>query len=95
MRILCGCIGATTGHARIGGVDVLQRPNEVKRRIGYLPEVPPLYGTMVVEDYVTFAASIKGVAQPLAAAERALERAIGARRPARRGGGWGRRERAD
>lgn len=74
MRILCGCIGATAGHARIGGVDVLQRPNEVKRRIGYLPEVPPLYGTMVVEDYVSFAASIKGVAQPAAAAERVLER---------------------
>jgi len=74
MRILCGCIGATSGHARVGGVDVLERPSEVKRRIGYLPEVPPLYGTMVVEDYVAFAASIKGVDQPEAAASRALER---------------------
>ena len=64
MRILSGCIGATAGHARVGGVDVLQKPNEVKRRIGYLPEVPPLYGTMVVEDYVAFAASIKGVEDP-------------------------------
>ncbi|HCH65853.1 MAG: MFS transporter [Deltaproteobacteria bacterium] len=74
MRILSGCIGATAGHARIGGVDVLQKPNEVKRRIGYLPEVPPLYGAMVVEDYVAFAASIKGVAKPAMAASQALER---------------------
>lgn len=74
MRILCGCIGATAGHARVGGVDVLERPAEVKRRIGYLPEVPPLYGAMVVEDYVAFAASIKGVDQTEVAAARALER---------------------
>jgi len=74
MRILSGCIGATAGHARVGGVDVLQKPNEVKRRIGYLPEVPPLYGTMVVEEYVAFAASIKGVSSPQAATSRVLER---------------------
>ena len=74
MRIVCGCIGATSGHARVGGVDVLERPIEVKRRIGYLPEVPPLYPSMVVEDYVAFAASIKGVERPREAAARALER---------------------
>ncbi len=74
MRILCGCIGATAGHARVGGVDVLEKPNEVKRRIGYLPEVPPLYGTMLVEDYVAFAASIKGVSSPAEAASKALDR---------------------
>jgi ABC-2 type transport system ATP-binding protein len=74
MRILAGCIGATAGHARVGGVDVLQKPNQVKRRIGYLPEVPPLYGTMIVEDYVAFAASIKGVARPDVATGQVLER---------------------
>lgn len=74
MRILCGCIGATSGHARVGGVDVLDRPAEVKRRIGYLPEVPPLYGAMVVDDYLAFAARIKGAQAPEDAALKAIER---------------------
>ncbi len=74
MRILCGCIGATSGVARVGGVDVLDAPTEAKRRIGYLPEVPPLYPAMEVEDYVAFAASLRGVADPQAAAARAVER---------------------
>jgi len=74
MRILCGCIGATSGHARVGGFDVLQRPHEVKRRVGYLPEVPPLYGNMVVEEYVAFAGRIKGAGKPREAAARAIER---------------------
>ena len=56
MRILTGCIGATSGRALIGGMDVMEHPREVKRKIGYLPEVPPLYGTMPVRDYVAFAA---------------------------------------
>jgi len=71
MRILCGCIGATSGHARVGGFDVLQKPNEVKRRVGYLPEVPPVYGNMVVEDYVAFAGRIKGAEDPAKAALKA------------------------
>lgn len=74
MRILCGCIGATSGRALIGGMDVVENPRAVKRKIGYLPEVPPLYGTMPVRDYVAFAAQIKDVADPLAAADRALAR---------------------
>ena len=74
MRILTGCIGATSGRALIGGMDVMEHPREVKRKIGYLPEVPPLYGTMPVRDYVAFAARIKDVADPEAAADRALER---------------------
>ncbi len=74
MRILCGCIGATSGHARVGGVDVLARPEVVKRSIGYLPEIPPLYGAMVVEEYVAFAASIKGVSDSVGAARRSLDR---------------------
>ena len=74
MRILCGCIGASSGRARLAGHDVLDAPDEVKRRIGYLPEVPPLYPTMTVEDYVTFAARLKGVEDPAAATDRALGR---------------------
>lgn len=74
MRILCGCVGATSGRATIGGQDVLSHPREVKRRIGYLPETPPLYGAMVVRDYIRFAAQIKDVDQPDKAADRVIER---------------------
>ena len=74
MRILCGCIGASSGTARVGGLDVVSSPREVKRKIGYLPEVPPVYPTMTVRDYVAFAAQIRGVEQPGVAAQRALGR---------------------
>lgn len=74
MRMLCGCIGATSGSARVGGDDVAAAPAKVKARIGYLPEVPPLYPTMVVRDYVAFAASVRGVSDAAGAAARALDR---------------------
>ena len=74
MRILCGCIGATSGRALIGDMDVLEKPREVKKRVGYLPEVPPLYPTMTVEDYVAFAARIKGVSDAVGAARKAIDR---------------------
>jgi len=61
MRILCGCIGATAGTATINGQDVALAPAAVKSAIGYLPETPPLYGHMVVRDFIRFAATIKGV----------------------------------
>jgi ABC-2 type transport system ATP-binding protein len=73
MRILCGCIGASGGKALIDGLSVLEHPLQVKRRIGYLPEIPPLYGTMPVRDFVAFAARIKGVADPVGAAAHAIE----------------------
>ena len=73
MRILSGCIGATQGRALIDGMDVLEKPREVKSRVGYLPEVPPLYGNMSVGDFVAFAARIKGVDDAEAAATRAME----------------------
>ena len=74
MRILSGCIGATSGRALIGGKDVTADPQGVKRSIGYLPEVPPVYGTMAVADYVAFAAKIKGVSDVAGATERAMAR---------------------
>lgn len=74
MRMLCGCIGATAGTARIGGIDVSASPREAKARIGYLPEVPPLYPTMTVRDYVAFAARIRGVCDPAGATARTLDR---------------------
>jgi ABC-2 type transport system ATP-binding protein len=62
MRILAGYLPATTGTARIAGYDVHEDSMAVRRRIGYLPEIPPLYPDMTVEGYLHFVARIKGVA---------------------------------
>ena len=56
MRMICGCIGATEGKIRIDGRDIWTAPREVKKRIGYLPESPPLYRSMSVQEYLSFAA---------------------------------------
>ena len=74
MRILAGSLGATGGRALVGGLDVAEYPRRVKRRLGYLPEHPPVYGNMTVGAYLRFAASIKGVRDPADAAQRTLER---------------------
>ncbi len=62
MRILAGYIPATTGTVRVAGFDVHEQSLAVRKRIGYLPENPPLYGDMTVESFLQFVASIKGVA---------------------------------
>ncbi len=61
MRILTCFLPATEGTARVAGYDVFNQPMEVKRRIGYLPENPPLYNEMTVDSYLDFVAKIKGV----------------------------------
>jgi len=61
MRILTCFLPATEGTARVGGFDVFTQPMEVKRRIGYLPENPPLYDELTVDSYLEFVAKIKGV----------------------------------
>jgi len=61
MRILTGFMPATGGTAKIGGFDVFNDSMEVRRRIGYLPEAPPLYADMTVEGYLDFVARIKNV----------------------------------
>jgi len=61
MRILTGYLPATDGHARVAGYDVFEQANQVKRVIGYLPEVVPLYPEMTVEGYLKFVAEIKGI----------------------------------
>jgi len=62
MRILAGYLPATSGTARIAGYDVHEHSMDVRRRIGYLPETPPLYREMTVEGFLHFVARIKGVA---------------------------------
>jgi ABC-2 type transport system ATP-binding protein len=61
MKILTGFLPPSAGTARVGGFDVFEEPLEVKRRIGYLPETPPLYPEMTVRGYLKFVASLKGL----------------------------------
>ena len=60
MRILTGFLPATGGDARVAGFDVFESPREVKRRVGYLPESPPLYPELTVGAYLTFIAELRG-----------------------------------
>ena len=62
MRIITGYLPATSGTARIAGFDVAEQSLEVRKRIGYLPEVPPLYPEMSVHAYLEFISRIKGIA---------------------------------
>lgn len=61
MRIITGYMPATDGTVKVNGVDVFDDPIQVKRSVGYLPETPPLYLDMVVEDFVTYAARLHDV----------------------------------
>ncbi len=59
MKIITGFMAPTSGEARVCGFDVFENPIEVKKRIGYLPETPPLYTDMTVEKYLKFVAELK------------------------------------
>src|SRR6059036_3958522 len=62
MRMLTCFLPPTSGEAKVAGFDVLEQPLEVKKRIGYLPESPPLYPEMEVREYLTFVGKLKGIA---------------------------------
>src|SRR6202795_5241205 len=61
MRVLTCFLPPTSGSASVAGFDVLEHPLEVKKRIGYLPETPPLYPEMEVHEYLTFVGRLKGI----------------------------------
>lgn len=61
MNMITGYISASEGQILIDGMDILELPREAKRRIGYLPELPPLYMDMTVEEYLKFVCEIKEV----------------------------------
>ena len=61
MRILTGFLPPTSGTVSVAGYDVLEEPLEVKKRIGYLPEAPPVYPEMSVEGYLDFVGRLKGI----------------------------------
>ena len=62
MNILTGYIAASGGTVTIDGKDIQKQPEEAKRKIGYLPEIPPLYMEMTVEEYLAFVAQLKKIA---------------------------------
>jgi ABC-2 type transport system ATP-binding protein len=64
MRILTCFMPPTAGTARVAGFDVLEQPLEVKKRIGYLPETPPIYPEMETVDYLRFVGKLKGLSGP-------------------------------
>jgi len=61
MKIITGFMAPSSGSVRVGGFDVFDNPLEVKRKIGYLPETPPLYLDLKVRDFLSFVAELKGV----------------------------------
>ena len=61
MRVLTCFLPPSSGKANIAGFDVIEQPQEVKKRIGYLPETPPLYPEMEVSEYLTFVGQLKGI----------------------------------
>jgi ABC-2 type transport system ATP-binding protein len=71
MKILTGFMPATAGVAKVAGFDVFESPLEVKKRIGYLPETPPVYPELLVDEYLNFIAELRGVPKP----ERAKKKA--------------------
>jgi ABC-2 type transport system ATP-binding protein len=70
LKILGCVLLPTAGEVTVDGLDIARDPHEVRRRIGFLPDTPPLYGEMTVGRYLTFAAELRGV--PAAEAPRAV-----------------------
>ena len=64
MNIITGYISASEGSVNVSGYDILEDPNEVKRQIGYMPEVPPLYLDMTVKEYLNYIYELKKVTLP-------------------------------
>lgn len=61
MNMITGYLPSTEGTVKVSGYDIAQEPNEVKKRIGYLPENPPLYTDLTVDEYLSFVAELKKV----------------------------------
>ena len=64
MNIMTGYLSLTAGNVSIDGFDIIEQPKEAKKRIGYLPEIPPLYTEMTVREYLYFMYDLKKVAFP-------------------------------
>ncbi|MDX1609455.1 MAG: ATP-binding cassette domain-containing protein [Halofilum sp. (in: g-proteobacteria)] len=76
LQLVCGVLAPHAGCIRIDGIDLLERPRTAKAALGYLPEQPPLYADMTVDEYLGFCAALHGVGRDRRAPlrQRALER---------------------
>lgn len=61
MNMLTGYLASTEGDIFVDGIDILEKPEEAKKKIGFLPEIPPLYPDMTVQEYLCFAAELKKI----------------------------------
>ena len=61
MKMLTGFLPASSGRAKVAGFDVFEEPMAVKRAIGYLPEIPPVYPDLTVREYLRFVGKLKGL----------------------------------
>jgi ABC-2 type transport system ATP-binding protein len=77
MKIITGFMAPSSGSVKVAGFDVFENPLDVKRRIGYLPETPPVYTDMYVEDYLKYVGALKGLrgVDITQGVKRAIERA--------------------
>jgi ABC-2 type transport system ATP-binding protein len=75
MNIITGYLSATEGSVKLDGHDILEEPQVVKRQIGYMPELPPVYLDMTVQDYLSFVCDIKGVTR--ARRRESMDRSLG------------------
>ncbi|MCO4769174.1 MAG: ABC transporter ATP-binding protein [Deltaproteobacteria bacterium] len=76
LRILCGCLGPSSGSVQIAGFDLATESRQARASLGYLPEQPPLYDDMSVAEFLDYAARLRAVARAerADAVERAMER---------------------
>jgi ABC-2 type transport system ATP-binding protein len=74
LRVLACDLLPTSGTVSVGGIDVVERPHEVRQRIGYLPDTPPVYPEMTVDEYLRFAAKLRGM--PGADVEKAVDEVV-------------------
>jgi len=74
LNMITGCLAATEGTVTVDGYDIIEDAEEAKKRIGYLPELPPVYQDMTVREYLTFVAEAKSVKK--GAAKSQIEKAM-------------------
>ncbi len=67
LQMLAGCLAPTAGTIEICGIDLLEQPRQAKALLGYLPETPPLYRELTVDEYLRLAARLRRVAKPAVA----------------------------
>ncbi|HHJ39941.1 MAG: ABC transporter ATP-binding protein [Methylothermaceae bacteria B42] len=64
MQMLCGTLAPSAGQIRINGIDLLEKPKQAKRYLGYLPEIPPLYRELTVNEYLDYCGRLHGLKGP-------------------------------